>query len=146
MLLQDIYASFITAAGGNVPDISCGNDFLPLCENPTSPWRERITGEIGKESRMKLMLLEGNLKYIFHCNGGRENLFDLKTDPQELNDLAAARPDYCARCRRELASSYRQRGLEEALENGALKVLSEQHHQRKGFLNQYPHWPETIVD
>jgi choline-sulfatase len=146
MLLQDIYASFITAAGGNVPDISCGKDFLPLCENKTSPWRERITGEIGRDSRMKLMLLEGNLKYIFHCNGGRENLFDLNADPHELNDIAAARPDYCAQCRRELTSFYQQRGLIEALENGTLKVLSEQHHERKGFLNQYPHWPETIMD
>lgn len=145
MLLQDIYATFINVADGKVPDVSCGRDFLPLCENPSSSWRKNITGEIGHDHRMKFMFLESTFKYIFHCNGGRENLFDLKNDPDEMHDIAAENADYCAHCRNELTASYRQRGLNEALENGALKVLSESPYQRKGFLNQYPHWPETII-
>jgi len=76
-------------------------------------------------------LYKSTFKYVFHCNGGCEQLFDLQNDPDEMHNIAAQQPDYCARCRAKLATSYQERGLDEALENGALKVLLTQNATRR---------------
>lgn len=54
------------------------------------PAREYLYGiyQIPGECGFKLMIRHKEWKYIFLSNGGREQLFDLDTDPNELNNLA----------------------------------------------------------
>jgi arylsulfatase A-like enzyme len=47
---------------------------------------------------------EGDLKYIYDASRGRDQLFDLARDPDERENLAAARPDVCVRLRQRLAA------------------------------------------
>jgi len=47
---------------------------------------------------------EGDLKYVYDASRGRDQLFDLARDPDERENLAAARPEVCLRLRQRLAA------------------------------------------
>ena len=47
---------------------------------------------------------EGDLKYVYDASRGRDQLFDLARDPDELQNLAAERPEVCRRLRQRLAA------------------------------------------
>lgn len=98
----DLTATFIQAAGGDVPDhIVEGRSLHPFLfgETPVD-WREVAISEydysvtkmrdmLGVESRdaRLFMVFDGRWKMI-HAEGGfRPMLFDLETDPEEFNDL-----------------------------------------------------------
>ena len=99
----DIAATFIEAAGGTVPDhIVEGRSLLPWLHGGTPAWRDYVISEydfspqpvavkLGLEPRdcRLFMVFDGRYKLI-HCAapGLRPMLFDLDTDPQELDDLA----------------------------------------------------------
>ncbi len=72
----------------------------------------------------KFMVRKGSWKYIYFSNGGREQLFHLEEDPQELNNRA----DIAKEIRDELKEIGRkkcmQQGLRAALSGDALKVFS----------------------
>ena len=62
-----------------------------LIRNPKSEWREWIDLEhdicYGPDNHWSA-LTDGRTKYIFHARDGEEQLFDLTSDPAEMNDLA----------------------------------------------------------
>ena len=47
---------------------------------------------------------EGDFKYVYNASRGRDLLFDLSRDPDELHDVSAAHPDVCRRLRQRLAA------------------------------------------
>jgi arylsulfatase A-like enzyme len=47
---------------------------------------------------------EDNFKYIYNATRGREELFDLATDPEEQRNLAASDPERCTRLRKRLVA------------------------------------------
>ena len=70
----DIMPTLLDAAGVEIPDYVDGQSLLLMLqgEEPES-WRDALTNE--KE------------KYIWFSQNGREQFFDLQTDPTELHDL-----------------------------------------------------------
>ena len=100
----DLAATFIEAAGGEVPDhIVEGHSLLPFLRG-TRPdtWRDFAVSEFDisptgaaaslglapRDSRL-FMVADKNWKFM-HADGGfRPMLFDLNRDPQELHDLGA---------------------------------------------------------
>jgi arylsulfatase A-like enzyme len=90
--LRDILPTFWDAAGLEVPATVDGASLLPLLRSPEAPWREFVQGEhttcYRREYGMQY-LTDGREKYIWFHHTGREQLFDLRNDPQELHDLAA---------------------------------------------------------
>ena len=56
--------------------------------------RQRLIGmvEVPGSHDFKIMVLTDDWKYIFMANGGREQLFDRKKDPDELSNCVASSP------------------------------------------------------
>ncbi len=99
----DVAATFIEAAGGEVPDhIIEGRSLLPWLHGESPEWRDYVISEydfsaqpVGaklglapRDCRL-FMVFDGRYK-LMHCATPdlRPMLFDLATDPDELNDLA----------------------------------------------------------
>ncbi|SLN72923.1 Arylsulfatase [Falsiruegeria litorea R37] len=104
----DLAATFVDLAGGDVPDhVLEGYSLLPFLHGQTpDTWREFAVSEYDysatpeaaaldldpKQARL-FMLADNEWKFVFADGGFRPLLFDLKNDPDELNDLGAD-PDY----------------------------------------------------
>jgi arylsulfatase A-like enzyme len=99
----DLAPSFVDYCGGAPkPHVMEGASLLPLLRGEASNgWRRHLFSEYDYamlEARLTLsqpvrdcrlyMVFDGRWKYI-HATGFRPLLFDLQTDPQELNDLGA---------------------------------------------------------
>ncbi|MGC1503759.1 MAG: sulfatase-like hydrolase/transferase [Sulfitobacter sp.] len=98
----DLAATFVDAAGGQVPDhIIEGRSLLPWLRGETPDWREFAISEYDysatpqaeklglapRDARL-FMVFDGRYK-MMHAEGGfRPMLFDLKNDPDEFDDLA----------------------------------------------------------
>jgi len=98
----DLAATFVEAAGGKVPDhIIEGRSLIPWLNGQLPEWRDFVISEydysatphcekLGLEPRdaRLFMVFDGRFK-LMHAEGGfRPMLFDLKTDPEEFDDLA----------------------------------------------------------
>lgn len=142
--LQDIYATLISAAGGEVPLSSAGKNVLEACEQPDALIREQLVGEFGRGRSLKFMLRWGDYKYIYHTNGAREQLFHLAKDPDEMNNLAATDPALCAECRERLVSYYQSYDFTDALDGERLRSYPYVRHTPRGYLSQFPRWPQSV--
>lgn len=47
---------------------------------------------------------DGNWKYIYNATRGRDELYDMESDPDELRNVAAEHPELCQRLRQRLAA------------------------------------------
>ena len=98
----DLAATFVDAAGGQVPDhILEGRSLMPWIRGETPEWRDFVISEydysvtpmsvqLGLEPRdaRLFMVFDGRYK-MMHAEGGfRPMLFDLAEDPNEFHDLA----------------------------------------------------------
>jgi arylsulfatase A-like enzyme len=65
--------------------------------------------------RFNFGLRDGPYKYHYYINSGVDELFDLASDPEELNNLAESHPELCREYRRRLAglANYQSRFLAE---------------------------------
>ncbi len=94
--LRDVLPTFCDLAGVQTPPHLDGASVLPLCRGEATAWRECVHGEHVMGDLSNHWLTDGREKYAWFSQIGREMLFDLTVDPQELHDLAAARPDRLA--------------------------------------------------
>lgn len=90
--LTDLFGIATTAAGRS--EIRDGVDVIGMLRGRTKP-REYLLGYYGLPGtpRFKIMVRDDEWKYIFMANGGFEQLFNLKEDPNELRQLTEERPD-----------------------------------------------------
>ena len=56
------------------------------------------------EDHFRLAVREANWKYIYSVRDGRDELYDLQTDPLEQRNVAAQHPDRGDRLRQRLAA------------------------------------------
>jgi len=86
--LRDILPTFLDTAGAPAPEKVDGRSLLAAAQG--TPWREFIDLEhdicYAPENNWNA-LTDGRTKYIFHAFDGREQLFDLSSDPMELKEL-----------------------------------------------------------
>ena len=116
--LVDVLPTLVSAAGGRVSDRADGVSLLPALGGG-DPVEDRIFhGEIGGEKRRHHCLTDGRYKYMWFRLGGCEYLFDLKEDPNEVNNLARDE-DRVVEWRNRLIKLLEVRG-DQAVRNGAL--------------------------
>jgi hypothetical protein len=66
--------------------------------------RDCLHGEHAQGAMSNQWLTDGKEKYCWFSQSGRELLFDLSSDPQELHDLSAERPERIAFWRNRLVT------------------------------------------
>lgn len=118
--LTDLFG--IASSAGGRPEYRDGIDVLGLVANRAKP-RERLIGYYGYPGtpQFKVMVREGDWKYIFMANGGREQLFNLAEDPHELHQRIKDSKDLAARLRQIAFESLSVPNADRALEGKSLK-------------------------
>jgi arylsulfatase len=145
-VLEDIYATALSVAGVGIPTDSCGVNLLPSAMDANGVTHTEVHGEFGRGPMLKFMLRWEDYKYIYHTNGGREALFDLRSDPNELQNISVNHAALCDECHRKIKVYYEVHGFDEALEGDALKHYEPHQHEPRGYLNQAPRWQSTVFD
>ncbi len=106
--LEDLMPTLLELAGVPIPDSVEGRSLLPLMRVEDVRWRKHLHIE---HAPIHQTLTDGEEKYIWFVEDGREQLFDLKADPHELRDLSSD-PDRASRMehwRREMVRTLAQR-------------------------------------
>jgi arylsulfatase A-like enzyme len=88
--LRDVMPTLLDLAGLPIPDCVEGQSMLPLARGEGAPWRAHLHGEHTVLGMSLQWVTDGRWKYVWFSGDGREQLFDLQSDPQERHDLAAA--------------------------------------------------------
>lgn len=123
--LQDVYTTILEFCGVPVPEEADGQNLLPACYGESLP-RKYVHGEhspcYSREEAMQY-ITDGIWKYIWFTASGKEQLFCLEKDPQELHDLSKD-PDsqeILERYREILIEELSRRPQDGLVENGKLK-------------------------
>ena len=122
MCLADLFGIATGAAGACEP--RQGIDLLGMLGGKAKP-RERPIGYYAEPGTIdfKIMVRNQRWKYIFLANGGRQQLFDMQADPQELDNRAAAEPAVVRTMSHEAVSACRAPGMTAALNGDELRAL-----------------------
>lgn len=84
--LRDLFPTFCELAGIAIPGTVQGRSLLPLLQGKTERVHDFVTGTFTDTQRM---ICDGRWKFIRYPQLGREQLFDLESDPHEMKDLSA---------------------------------------------------------
>ena len=121
--LTDLFGLATTASG--TPELRDGHDLLNTLRG-TTPQREALIGLYGTPGtrHFKCMVRQGDWKYIWLANGGRELLFNLRLDATESRSLVPHEPAILASLRAQATSVLSSRELTQpAVAQGALLAL-----------------------
>ena len=145
--LIDLFGIATTAAGE--PDLRDGSDVLGLLDGEAEP-RTRLFGyhrTPGLAPNFTAMVREDDWKYVFMRNGGREQLFDLAADPNELDECSGRNPETTAELRARLAEKLTEVGATEFVENGTLRRAAAQQIDMGRLVREpYPDAPEDLLE
>ncbi len=91
VMLRDVMPTVLDVLGLTIPNTVNGLSMLPLVQGKNCTWRDYAHGEhcscYSPDEEMQY-LTDGKVKYIWFPRTGREQLFDLLCDPQELHNLS----------------------------------------------------------
>lgn len=87
--MRDIFPTICDIAGIETPRAVEGKSVMPFCRGEQPEWREYVHGEHEWGTGSNQWLTDGKWKYAWFSQTGREQLFDLVNDPNEMHDLAA---------------------------------------------------------
>ena len=121
--LTDLFGLATTASGA--AELRDGHDLLNTLLG-TAPQRDALIGMYGTPGtrHFKCMIRQGDWKYIWLANGGRQLLFNVRLDPNESRSLVVAEPAVLAYLRAEAIRVLSSRELTQpAISGGALLAL-----------------------
>ena len=136
--LRDILPTFLETAGVDVPEDMDGRSLYRLAEGKGKDWRRYIDLEHAlcyRSNEEWCGLTDGRMKYVWYFYDGRELLFDLQKDPNELHNTAADKK-YS-----KTLKTMRQALVEHLSERGIQYVKDGKLVQRKGKILYSPLYP-----
>lgn len=118
--LADLFGIATSATGA--PEMRDGADVLGMLDGKAAP-RECFIGYYGTPGTplFKVMLRSGDWKYIFIANGGREQLFNITEDPNELHQRLGDSPEVASRLREKTIGALSVPNADRALDAGVLR-------------------------
>jgi arylsulfatase len=140
--LRDVLPTFLDAAGAPIPGHLDGKSMLELVRGNTKGWHPFIDLEHSMcySKDHWNALTDGRFKYIYYAYDGREELFDLVNDPNELHNLSADPAG------KSTLLQWRQRMVEHLSERGEEFVSEGKLTLRKKRLLYSPHYPKNAAD
>ena len=101
-----------------------GCDLLGVAQGEVEP-REYLFGYYAEPDtpQFKIMVRYRQWKYIYMANGGREQLFDVESDPGEIQQLLERRPDEARHLRQAAVAALDNSAGAAALDGSDLKIL-----------------------
>ena len=160
--LTDLFAIATKAAEshkeyGGIFDPRQGYDVLGMLLGEKVPVRQAVYGMYGEIGTplFKIMVRTGDWKYIYMANGGREQLFNVKEDPQELHQRMGDAPEMAERLRL-MATNYvagAPGGRSALTDDGELKAFDFQERPKKRIyqfdasigVHGFPERPEDVL-
>ena len=135
--LTDLFGIATSAAGDT--DCRDGVNVLGMLDGATEP-RQHLVGLYGVPGTplFKVMIREGDWKYIFMANGGKQQLFNTSTDPNELHSRVQDTPEVLDRLRRLACLALSRQNVNRALDDAGLKQFPEIN-RPKGRIYQFDH-------
>ena len=125
--LRDVLPTFLSVAGGEVPEGMDGASMTALVGEEKPQWREFIDLEHATcytDENYWCALTDGKTKYIYFLRTGQEQLFDLASDPQETRNLIDERKHRkLAQAMRDRMTSHLAERGEEWVKDGKLQLL-----------------------
>ncbi len=120
--LTDLFGIATGAAGAGEP--RQGIDVLGMLGGTVKP-RDMLVGYYAEpgQAQFKIMIRAARWKYVFIANGGREQLFDMRADPQELRNLVADASETARALRKEAVAACRTPGAAAALAGDNLRAF-----------------------
>ena len=118
--LRDVMPTLLDCAGLPVPESVEGSSLLPLARGggaDAAP-RAHLHGELTMFGQSLQWVTDGQWKYVWWSGTGREQLFDLRADPEECRDLAQAGGHDAEMARWRAALVDALRGREEGFTDG----------------------------
>jgi arylsulfatase len=114
----EVVLRFVVIAAG-APEWRDGVDLL------NGPPREYLFGYYGVPGtpQYKVMVRHGDWKYIYLANGGREQLFDLRSDPHELKNVAGQQRETANRMRAQVVRTTNRPALRAAMNGNDVKAF-----------------------
>lgn len=121
--LTDLFA-IATGASAEV-QVRDGCDMLGVVGGDVAP-RSALFGYYGSPGtpRFKIMVREGEWKYIYLANGGRQQLFNLRQDPAEMSECARDNRGKVEQLRRLAAGALACNAGRAALDGGDLRAFA----------------------
>jgi arylsulfatase len=120
--LADLFGIATQAAGAC--ELREGMNILTMLQGESAP-REYLIGmvEVPGSQDFKVMVVTDEWKYIFMANGGREQLFDRRRDPNELSNCVSSSPQIRENLYDLAVKSCRTPGATDALDGDKLRVF-----------------------
>jgi len=140
--LRDIFPTFLDAAGVAPKRQLDGRSLLDPVRGKDAGWRQWIDLEHDvcyDPGNHWNSLTDGRTKYIFHAPDGREQLFDLTTDPHEMEDRGGSA------AHETLLRTWRNRMIEHCAVRGEGFVKGGKLALRREKLGFSPHYPRETA-
>ena len=95
--LLDIYPTLLREAGIDFTGTRLAGKPLHLASPVTEPDHRTVIGELGNSRHPQYFIREGDWKLIYLDGIHARELYNLRDDPRELQDLSGKEPSVCAR-------------------------------------------------
>lgn len=97
-----------------------GENLAPILASGDAPGREFFISQTWDRPEQKYMVRTRDRKYVYCEEGGTEELYDVRNDPDERRNLGGDRPDEVDRLRTILIDWCEQNGDDEMVRDGEL--------------------------
>ena len=136
--LRDVLPTFLDTAGAPIPNHIDGKSMLELVRGNKKNWHKFIDLEHSMcyNKDHWNALTDGRFKYIYYAYDGREQLFDIGSDPGELYNLADKSSH------KNILQTWRQRMIEHLSERGEQFVSNDKLILRKKRMLYSPRFPK----